>query len=331
LRSLELPLPSERSDAPLPSGRGDATSRRPRDDWPDTPHDEKQRTAENTTGSPGKWRGNADNVVGGFGDVRNPDTPRPPETQHHYYWTEVPRFMRMWDDHAEKWPKDKQPAATVDRSRDSPGSWRSDSNLHLDADVHARAREAIGNVQQAERSTTGDVHAIEQESIYGGRLEGLDFRLKGEDRLKEKVAEVLKREPGRTPDEVVQEVPVAIRYTFCLNADSYTNGYWDIHQRLEGLGYEMIYSKNYWSNPEYKGINTRWMTPEGRRFEVQFHTRESYHAKQEVTHEAYERIRNPMTSRAEQVELKSFQSEVSFWVPVPAGATNIPDYKKEGL
>ena len=44
----------------------------------------------------------------------------------------------------------------------------------------------------------------------------------------------------------------------------------------------MIYSKNHWrDDPEYKGINTRWITPEGQRFEVQFHTAESFHAKQQ--------------------------------------------------
>jgi hypothetical protein len=259
-----------------------------------------------------------------------PDRAPPPETRNHY-WTQVTRFMGMWADHLRKWPKDKQPTASVDRSRDPPGSWRSDSNVLLKAEVHARTREAIGNVQQAERSTTGHVHDVERENAHGGWLEGLDFRLKAEDRLKEKVAEVLKREPDRTPEEVVREVPDAVRYTFCLHAEDYTNGYWDIRQRLEAFGCEMIYNKNCWNDPEYKGINTRWMTPEGNRVEVQFHTRESYHAKQEVTHDAYERIRNPLTSRSERTELKSFQSEVASWVPVPDGAEDIPDYKREGI
>ena len=258
------------------------------------------------------------------------DRPTQPEARHHY-WAQVTRFLRMWTDHLSKWPKDKQPAASVNRSQDPPGSWRSNSNMLLKAEVHARTRDAIGNVQQAERSATGHVRDVERENVHGGWLEGLDFRLKGEDRLKEKVAEVLKREPDRTPEEVVREVPDAVRYTFCLHAEDYTDGYWDIRQRLEAFGYEMIYNKNYWNDPEYKGINTRWMTPDGNRFEVQFHTRESYHAKQEVTHDAYERIRNPLTSRAERTELKSFQSEVTSWVLVPDGAENIPDYKREGI
>jgi hypothetical protein len=274
--------------------------------------------------------GTADNTAGRSRDdnAQTADAVPPPEATHRYYWTEVPRFKSMWGAHESAWPKETQPAAKIDRSGDPPGSWRSDSNLLLSPEKHAQTREAIGSVQQTERSTTEHVHEVQQKNLYGGRLEGLDFRLKGEDRLKEKVAEILKREPERTPEEVVREVPDAVRYTFCIDTENYTDGYRDIRGRIEGLGHEMIYSKNFWDDPEYKGINTRWMTPDGHRFEVQFHTRESHHAKQEVTHEAYERIRNPQTSRAELTALHAFQREVSSWIPVPDDATKIPDYKK---
>jgi hypothetical protein len=93
----------------------------------------------------------------------------------------------------------------------------------------------------------------------------------------------------------------------------------------------MIYSKNHWrDDPEYKGINTRWVTPDGQRFEVQFHTPESYHAKQEVTHASYERLRSPLTQDAERAELRSFQREVCRWIDVPEGATTIPDHQRKG-
>ncbi len=42
----------------------------------------------------------------------------------------------------------------------------------------------------------------------------------------------------------------------------------------ENLGYEMCQSRNSWDDAEYKGINTRWVTEGGQRFEVQFHTPE---------------------------------------------------------
>jgi len=103
----------------------------------------------------------------------------------------------------------------------------------------------------------------------------------------------------------------------------------EIKEGLERCGYEMYYSENHWSNPEYKGINSRWITADGQRFEVQFHTTESFHAKHEVTHKAYERLRDPATSDSERLELRAFQREVSSWIPIPPRAAVIPDYKKE--
>jgi hypothetical protein len=64
---------------------------------------------------------------------------------------------------------------------------------------------------------------------------------------------------------------------------------------------------------------------------VQFHTPDSFHAKHQVTHLAYERIRDPTTNRAELRELHAFQREVSSWIQVPDGAADIPDYEKEGF
>jgi hypothetical protein len=235
----------------------------------------------------------------------------------------------MWDDHAEKWPKDKQPAATVDRSRDSPGSWRSDSNLPLNPEMHSRTKDAISEVHKAESHVTEDLQHVVQESGLGGKLVGLEFCRKGEDRLKEKVAETLRRRPDTAPEKAVQSINDAIRYTVQINRDDYADGYYDVSQRLQQSGYDMYYAENHWEDPQYKGVNTRWVTPEGQRFEVQFHTPESYHAKQEVTHEAYERVRNRLTTRAEVAELKAFQQEVSSWIPVPDGARDIPNYRRD--
>jgi hypothetical protein len=237
---------------------------------------------------------------------------RPDGTGQRSYWDESPRFLEMRDDLMQRWPAERRP--TADRSADPPGS-----------------AEAIGRMREAERGVSADAQAIKQENGCGGWLEGFEFRLKGEDRLKEKIAEQLEAEPDKSPAEILRRIPDAIRYTFCFQSESYTRGYYDVKERLESRGYEMYYSRNWWTDPEYKGINTRWVTAEGQRFEVQFHTPESFHAKHHVTHAAYERIRNPSTSRAELRELHAFQRQVSSWIQVPDGAADIPDFKKEGF
>ncbi|MGH3233515.1 MAG: hypothetical protein ACRDOH_09725 [Streptosporangiaceae bacterium] len=234
------------------------------------------------------------------------------------YRNEVPRFLDMWADHQKRWPT--RPRVAVDHSADPP-------------ERHVATAEAIGRIREAESGLSADAQTIEQENKdkHGGWLEGFEHRLKREDRLKEKIAEKLGAEPRTTASEALREVADTIRYTYCFQPENYTRGYYDITERYERRGYEMYYSKNWWTNPEYKGINTRWITSNGQRFEVQFHTLDSFHAKHHVTHAAYERIRDSATSDEERAELKAFQREVSSRIQVPDGAADIPDYKKEGF
>jgi len=230
------------------------------------------------------------------------------------YAAEVPRFQRMWADHLHRWPADHQPRTPLQLSPDR------------DAEVTA----AIARVREAEPAITADVLRVEQQNTCGARLEGIDHRLKGEPRLKEKVSQTT-TSPDATPAEALNAIPDAIRYTFCLQSENYTRGYYEIKERLESLGFEMYQSKNFWGNQEYKGINTRWVTAEGQRFEVQLHTSESFHAKQHITHGAYETLRNPQTTDVERGELEAFQREVSSQVRTPDAASEIPDFKKEGF
>jgi hypothetical protein len=251
------------------------------------------------------------------------------------YWDEVPRFQDMWADHERRWPE-RQHAAEPNHWNDPPGTYRSKGGFRLDPERHAETTEAIGRMRETEPSISTDMQMIEKENTYKGWLAGFDHRVKGNYRLKEKVAEELKAEqlqtaPRKTATEAVREIPDAIRFTSCLESGNYTRGYYDIKARLESLGYQMYLSRNSWDGREYKGINTRWVTPERQRFEVQFHTPESFHAKEDITHKAYERIRNAMITDRERKELREFQREVSRAVPIPDGAMDIPDYKKEGF
>jgi hypothetical protein len=246
------------------------------------------------------------------------------------YRDEVPRFTDMWADHETRWPETRQDAA--DLPTDTPTSSHRNDGLRPSPERQAETAEAIGRVREAEPGLSTDAQAIERGNKHGGWLEGFKHRLKGENRLLEKVAEGLTTSsPDATPKQVLRLIPDAIRFTYCSQPENYTGGYYDIKERFESRGHEMYYSKNYWTHPEYKGINTRWVTPEGQRFEVQFHTPDSFHAKHQVTHLAYERIRDTSTSRAELRELHAFQREVSSWIQAPDGAVDIPDIKKEGF
>ena len=97
---------------------------------------------------------------------------QPDGTGQRSYWDEAPRFLDMRDDLKQLWPAERRPAA--DRPADPAGS-----------------AEAIGRMRDAERGISADAQRIKEENGYGGWLEGFEFRLKGEDRLNEKIAEHL--------------------------------------------------------------------------------------------------------------------------------------------
>lgn len=253
---------------------------------------------------------------------------REPDAIKRDYWSEVPRFLRAWVDHEHRWPAEL--AAAVGRSHDPAGSWRGDGDQYLNPEEHTEAKDEITAIHRKEEGLTQQMGQAERDNACGGWLAGLEFSLKGEDRLKEKIAEVLKRTPSRSVADVVRTIPDAVRYTFCFESANYADGYQDIKQQLEAREYKLIYSKNHWhTDPEYKGINTRWVTSEGQRFEVQFHTAESYHAKQKVTHKCYERLRNSLTHDDERRQLRAFQRDVCSWITAPGGAADIVDYPRK--
>jgi hypothetical protein len=154
--------------------------------------------------------------------------------------------------------------------------------------------------------------------------------LKGEDRLKEKIADELAA-PGLSVREALAKVSDAVRFTFTYSPQRYAGGVQADVARLKSEGFELIKLKNFWTDEQYKGVNSQWRRPEtGLRLEVQFHTQESLEAK-ELTHGAYERIRGSVTP-SERAELEDFQRRANAFLATPEGTAHIEDYpeKKNG-
>jgi hypothetical protein len=255
-------------------------------------------------------------------------TDRRPDTADNY-WSQVDRFERMWEQHTERWPdqprenRPDQPSQA--RPGDPAGSWRGDGDRYLAPDQNVAADRFIADLRAPEPAITADLCQIEHENPSGGRLAGLEHRLKGDQRLKEKIADKLEFKVGASIGDVAGQISDAVRYTFWFDTGDYAHGCGTIRDALEVRGYRMTYSANNWvDGAQYKGLNTRWETQQGDRFEVQFHTAESLHAKERLTHRSYERLRSPDVSREERVELENYQRVVSAAIPTPAGAAEIP-------
>ena len=189
----------------------------------------------------------------------------------------------------------------------------------------------IAGLQQAEKSLTKDMQAAERENTCGGWLSGIEHRLKGEDRLKEKIAENSGSRP-QTPGQLCEKIPDAIRYTFCFEPESYADGYLDVKQRLEAREYRMIYSKNHWhDDPEYKGINTRWVHPRVSGSRCSSTPRRASTPSSKITHKSYERIRNPLTrDERAAANLRPSSATCAPGSSFPRVFGSIPDYHEEG-
>jgi hypothetical protein len=256
-----------------------------------------------------------------------PTSPDASRSDSRSWWQVLPHLKEEWEHHKERWPQEQHPP--IDRSTDEPGSWRGESDQYLNAEENMVAGHAMERIRTVEKKVTASLQEIKAETPDCD-LAGLENRLKGEERFKEKVFDELRAKPDRTIAAISENMPDAARYTFQFDRGSYVDGYWNTLRCMEQHGYEMEFSRNSWDSSQYKGINTRWRTPTGQLFEAQFHTPESFEAKQ-FTHEAYERIRSPAASDQERGELYDFQNEVSASIPVPGDALMIPDYhKKEG-
>jgi hypothetical protein len=241
-------------------------------------------------------------------------------------WQEnVTESRWMWSEYQRKWPPAER--SPSDRSTDPSDSWRGDRGRSLDKADNSRVDAECDRIAKREEERISPAMRAVESQDPDRHLIGFEHRLKGRDRIKEKVYDKMD-EFSYSAEQAVSVVSDTIRYTFQYREARYTQGIWSDIERLKGEGFKLHQLKNSWSGEEYKGINSQWIEPHtGQRFEVQFHTRISFEAKQ-LTHDAYERIRTQQADEFEKMVLKAFQRKVSAEIPVPPGATDISDYSE---
>jgi hypothetical protein len=236
----------------------------------------------------------------------------------------LPRLQAAWEQHEAQYPEGRRARPRTDPDN----SWSSGDARKLSPDQNSTVDRGYSRIREiADRDVIPKVLAVQAENP-SRHLAGFDRRIKGADRLKEKVADRV-RTKGQAPDQALAEIPDVVRFTFQYSESTYAAGLRDDVKRLEGRGFIQVERRNSWQDDQYKGINSRWKEPKsGVLFEVQFHTQASLEAK-ELTHKAYERIRGTVHDD-ERAELKRFQRLVNSMVPRPPGAVEIEDYRLGG-
>jgi hypothetical protein len=200
-----------------------------------------------------------------------------------------------------------------------------DASPNLDDATIAKVKKGCDRIAETEENIVTPALLRIEAADPERHLVGLEHRRKGQDRIMEKVAHDIKYK-GRTAEDALANLKDPIRYTFQYTDTRYMASVNADIERLKAAGFGLVELRNSWSSADYKGINSRWRTPEdGQLFEVQFHTQVSFEVKQ-LTHPAYERLRTPSIPKAEQAELLDFQRRANSYVPVPERAHDIPDY-----
>jgi hypothetical protein len=221
-------------------------------------------------------------------------------------------------------------------ARDAPaegGRWKR-NGLELDPEANRVAEAGLAARRKAEgRDAEGDygeagitpaMRRIEAELEHGTLVPDTErFALKSPERFKEKLAKMIERYPGQACGELASAIHDGIRYTFLFPAQDYAAGVADATKRLTDEGYDLRITKPSWDAEDYRGVNSRWRDNEsGIPFEVQFHTPESWAAKQR-THDTYEQLCDTRTTPSVREKLEEQQRRIVAAIPVPPGAADI--------
>ena len=117
-----------------------------------------------------------------------------------------------------------------------------------------------------------------------------------------------------------------LRYTYVLPVESFADEFARIRQALEKAGYTVIKVKNTLGDASsaYRGVNTQFETPDGFKFELQFHTKQSLDVK-ERNHALYEEERLEDTPLERKWELRREMADNAAKIKTPP---NIEEVRK---
>jgi len=209
-------------------------------------------------------------------------------------------------------------------------------------DITIMARHAE-EIRAAAVQCEPDVTALllELASEFGGTMSGLDFKFKDQGSMMRKLKKELREAMLKTLEStgttdvdleaLVWDLGDSFRYTMLVPTERYTEAVKASVARFEERGMAPAGLRNYWPGGDaYQGINDNFSVPcaaspaSGRiKFELQFHTPESFRVKMEDGHELYE-IQRTTNDPVKKMAVFKQQVAVAAAIPVPPGVLDIP-------
>lgn len=165
-------------------------------------------------------------------------------------------------------------------------------------------------------------------STTNTKLVGLEYRLKSKESYLRKINTKTRNSSDiQIIDNAIDDTKDVIRYTFQAESKQLVDKYFEINEKLVDKGYRTLKVKNYWldkGNP-YNGVNCNYKDKRGIKFEIQYHTEDSFNLKNGLLHELYEKQRVQEVGSKEYVELKKEMEKLSSKLEVPENIKKVRD------
>lgn len=176
------------------------------------------------------------------------------------------------------------------RVAEPPQPWTGPHGQRLTPEHNGAADDAHAGSAAAEPYISSLLRQIEA-GLEHGSLAGFEHRLKSAESVKEKLAGKLQSQRHGDVRDLLEGITDRLRYTVVSPDPDYVQTTLSTMESLQRSGFELIESRPRWTGPGYKGMNTTWWNPSvGEHVEVQFHTPDSFEAKQ-AEHVVYEERR----------------------------------------
>ncbi len=169
------------------------------------------------------------------------------------------------------------------------------------------AQKLLAEAEENEPRITAELQNVAQK--VSAEMVGLENKFKTEDSLIRKLIDAVNGNFEKLPRKA-QIINDVLRYTFVLPIDFYAERFHKTIERLTELGYQIPKNRiwNAWQtigerfDKGYRGINITVISSQKQKFELQFHTEESFRLKTE-THFLYEELRQKRISEERETEL----------------------------
>lgn len=196
------------------------------------------------------------------------------------------------------------------------------NSLKFKYQVSELAKDLLNKAKSNEPAITQFLKSIATDN--NAKLAGLENKFKTLKSLTRKLMDSVETRENQSLERQSKKIDDSLRYTIILQPDEYKTGYQSILSLIEGKEFRIQNIWNAWGmerttdDTGYRGINVTIISSQNQKFELQFHTEESFRLKTE-THNFYEERRNPKISRKRFAELIKIGKENAATVKLPKG------------